>query len=107
MRGEMRRLRRQAYGYDHLTLFKHALALRRIERQAVKGLERDLACTCAAFNLNDGIERDQRHAEIRRMRGDAALAPSEDRVQPVVAAASVAAGSRIALIAGAGGVVEI
>ena len=47
-----------------------------------------------AFDLDDGIERDQRHAEIGRMGGDAALAPAEHRVQPVLAAAGVAARSR-------------
>jgi hypothetical protein len=73
----------------------------------VKRLERNLALARFAFNLEDSVERDQRHAEIRRMRRDAALAPSHDGVQPVVAAAGIAARARIALIAGAGDVVEI
>ena len=61
----------------------------------------------AAFDLDHGVERDQRHAEIGRVGGDAVLAPAEHGVQPVLAAARVAAGAGLALVAGAGGVVEI
>ena len=83
------------------------LALRRVAGQAMERLERDLAPAAAALDLDHGVERHQRHAEIGRMGGDAVLAPAEHRVQAVLAAARVAAGAGLALVAGAGGVVEI
>ena len=70
-------------------------------------VERDLAPARPALDLDDGVERDERHAEIRRVRGDAVLAPAEHGMQPVLAAARVAARAGLALVAGAGGVVEI
>ena len=107
MGGETRRLGRQAHRDDHLAGLQHALAVGRVARQAMKRFKRDLAPARLAFDLDDGVERDQRHAEIGRMGRDAALAPAQDGVQPVVAAAGVAAGAGVAFVAGAGGVVEI
>ena len=59
-------------------------------------------------DLDDGLERRQRHAHVGRVGGDAVLAGAEDRVDAVDAAD--APGSRVpglALVAGRGGVVEV
>ena len=107
MRGETGRLGRQAHGDDHLAGLQHALAVGRVPRQPVKHVERDLAPPAFAFDLDDGVERDQRHAEIGRVGRNAVLAPPQHRVQPVVAAAGVAARTGRALVAGAGDVIEV
>ena len=73
----------------------------------MKRLQRDLALAIAAFDLHDRIEGDQRHAEIRRMGGDAGLAPAEHGMQPVFAVAGVATRTGLAFVAGAGGVVKV
>src|SRR5580693_2639892 len=73
----------------------------------MKLFERDFPPTRFAFDLDNSVERDQRDAEIRRVCRDAALAPPQYGVKPVVAATGVAARTGIALIAGAGDVVEI
>ena len=73
----------------------------------MKDFERDLAPARSAFDLDHGVERDQRDAEVRRVRRDAALAPPDDGVKPVLAAAGVAARAGLALIAGAGDIVEV
>ena len=52
-------------------------------------------------------KRDKGHAEIRGVRRDAGLAPAEHRMLSGVAAARLAAGARLAFVAGAGDVVEI
>src|ERR1700730_16592970 len=104
---EMVRLRRQAQRDDHLTGLQHALAFRRVPRQSVKTFKRDLPPPCAAFDLDNGVERDQRYAEIGRVRRDAAFAPPHYGVKPVLAAAGVTARTGIALIAGACDVVEV
>src|ERR1700688_2077751 len=107
MAGEMRRRGRQAYRDDHLTRLQHALAFRRVSWQPVKGVERNLAPACAAFDFDNRIERDQRHGEIRRMGRNAALTPPQDGVKPILAAVGVAARTGLALVAGTGGVVEV
>ena len=43
VRGELRRLGRQTHRDDHLARLEHALAVRRVAGQAVKGFERNLA----------------------------------------------------------------
>src|ERR1700694_1380419 len=73
----------------------------------MKHLDGDLAPTLSAFDLDNGVERDQRHAEVGRVGRDAALAPPQYRVQPVVAAAGVTARAGIAFIAGTRDVVEV
>src|ERR1700684_2263101 len=60
-----------------------------------------------AFDLDNSVECYQRYAEIRRVCRDTALAPPQYGVKPVVAAAGVAARTGIALIAGAGDIVEV
>lgn len=67
----------------------------------------DLATTALAFDLDDGVERHQRHAEVGRVRRDAAVAPAKHGVGAVLAVAGVAAAAGLALVATAGGVVEI
>ena len=69
--------------------------------------ERNVPPACSALDLDDGIKRNQRDAKIGGVRRDAALAPSQYGVQPVVAAAGVAARAGSAFVAGAGNVVEI
>ena len=44
-----------------------------------------------ALDLDRGIERDQRHAEVGRMRRDAGVAPPEHGMQAVFAMTRVAA----------------
>src|ERR1700722_13520116 len=107
MAGEMCRRGRQAYRDDHLTRLQHALAFRRVLWQPAKGLERDFAPARAAFDFHNRVERDQRHTEIRRVCRDAALTPPQDGVKPVLAAVGIAARTRLALIAGTGGVVAV
>ncbi len=107
MIGELRRLCRQAHRDDHLTGLQHVLALRCVIRQAVKRFERDLPPPRSAFDLDDSVERDQRHAEIRRVCRDAALTPPQYGVKPVFAAASIAARAGIALITGSCAIVEV
>ncbi len=75
--------------------------------QTMKLLERNLAPSASALDLDHRIERDQRHAEVRGVRGDAGVAPAEHGVRAVLAAARVAAGTGLALVAGAGRIVEI
>src|ERR1700733_10730242 len=103
----MRRLRSQAHRNDHLTGLQYALMLRHGSWQPVKLFERDGPPPGFAVDRDNSVERDQGHAEIGRVRCDAALAPPQYGVKPVLAAASVAAGIGVALIAGASDVVEI
>ena len=73
----------------------------------MKRLERYFPPARSALDLDNGVERDQRDAEIGRMRRDAALAPAQYGMKPVVAAVGVAAGAGIAFVAGARGIVKI
>ena len=100
-------LGRQNDGDDQFAGFEHAVALRRIAGQAMEGLERHLAPPRRALDLDPGVERDERDAEIGRVRRDAALAPAEHGVMPRIPAPRVAARAGLALVAGAGDVVEI
>ena len=73
---------------------------RRIARQTVKiGKGNRAFLAVCALNFNDGIERDQRDAHIRRMNGDAFFRPAENRVHPVDAFERAAAGSGFAFVA--------
>ena len=107
MRRERASLAWQPQGDDQITGLEYAFALRRIARQTVKGLDRNLAPAGSALDLHYRIEGDERHTEIRRVGGDAGLAPAEYGVQSVLAVASIATRARFALVAGAGDVVEI
>ena len=66
--------------------------------QAVEVFQRHLAPAALALDLDDGVERHERHAEIGRVGGDAGVAPAEHGVQPVLAAARVAAGAGLRLL---------
>src|ERR1700738_3222514 len=70
-------------------------------------LERNLALTRSALDLDNGVKRDQRHTEIGRVGGDAALAPAEHGVQTIFAVAGAATRSGFALVAAAGGIIKI
>src|SRR3981189_1565409 len=107
MRREPARLARQSQGDDQVTRLEYALSLGRVARQTVKRLDRNLAPAGSALDLHDGVEGRERHAEIRRVGGDAGVAPAEHGVQSVLAAAGIATRARLAFVAGAGGVVEI
>ena len=82
-----RGLRRQAQGDDQLAGRQHGLALRACRRagggRPSSGISRRPAGPC---DLDHGVERHQRHAEVGRMRGDAGVAPAEDGMEPVLAA---------------------
>src|SRR5258708_20840119 len=107
MRRERARLGWQPQGDNEIARFEYAFVFRRIARQTMKRLERNLAPAASALDLHHGVERDQWHAEIRRVGGDAGFAPAEHGVQPVLAVAGIATGTGLALVAGAGGVVKI
>jgi hypothetical protein len=64
------------------------------EGQTVEALERNLAVPCFALDIDDSVQRNKRHAEIGRVGHDAALAPTEHRVQSGVAPSRLAACSR-------------
>ena len=107
MRCERAGRRWQPQRDDQIAGLKRVFALRRVAGQTIKRLERDLAPAGPALDLDDGVERDQRHAEIRRVRGDAGLAPAEHSVKTVLAMAGIATRARFAFVAGACGIVEI
>ena len=73
----------------------------------MKIFERDLAPTGLAFDFDNRAEHDERHAEIRRMRRDAMLAPAQHRVQAVFALPRIAARAWLAPIAGARDIIKI
>ena len=77
MRRKAARRSRQAHRDNQVAGFERGLALRRIAGQAMQFVQPDLATAVPALDLDDGIECDQGNAEIRGMRGDAALAPAE------------------------------
>ena len=84
-----------------------ALTLRRRPGQPVKVFDRDLAPPGPAFDLDDGIEGDERDAEVRRMCRNAGVAPAKHGVQTVLAVTRVAAGPRFAPVACACDVIKI
>src|SRR5207248_1122102 len=49
---------------DQVARFERGLALRRVAGQSVQRLERYLPPPALAFDLDNGIERDQGHAEV-------------------------------------------
>src|SRR6266702_1034659 len=75
--------------------------------QTMQRFKCDLAPAIFALDLHRRIEGNERHAKIRRMGGDAGLAPAEHGVQPILAVASSAPSSRLAFVAGAGDIVKI
>src|ERR1700730_10333490 len=97
----------QPQGHDQVTGLEYGFSLRRIAGQTIEVLEGNLALAGSALDLHKSVERDQRHTEIRRMGGDAGLAPAEHGVQSVLAVAGIATRARFAFVAGAGDVVEI
>ena len=107
MRCEARRIAGKTKRNDQVARRERGFALRRVAGQAVKVFERDLAPAAFAFDLDNGVEGDERHTEVRRMRRDAALAPAEHRVQAVLALQRIAAGARFTPVAGARDVVEV
>jgi hypothetical protein len=107
MRREARRIAGKTKRNDKVPRLKGGFSLRRVVRQAVKVFERDLAPAAFAFDLDNGIEGDKRHAEVRRMRRNAVLAPAEHCVQAVLAMQRIAACARFTPVAGAHDVVEV
>ncbi len=97
----------EADGGDEFAGGEDGLALGGRAGEEVEVGERDFARAVRAFDLDDGVEGGEGDAEVGRVGGDAVLAPAEDGVEAVLAAERVAAGTGIALVAGAGGVVEI
>ncbi len=101
------RFARQPQRDDQITGLKRAFSRRRIAGETMQGFDRDLAPAGSALNLHDSVEGDQRHTEIRRVGGNAGLAPAEHGVQSVLAVTGIASRARFALVAGAGDIVEI
>jgi hypothetical protein len=102
-----RRLGGQAHRDDHFARPENVLAVGFAARQEVEHLKRNFAPACSALDLDDGVVRDQGDAKIRGVGRDAVLAPAQDGVQPVVAAACVAPRAGRAFVAGARDIVEI
>src|ERR1700741_1920522 len=73
----------------------------------MKHLEGYFPTARSAFELDNRVERNQRNAEIGRMRRDAVLAPAQYGMKPVVAAVGIAAGAGIAFVAGACRIVKV
>src|SRR6266436_3370734 len=92
---------------DQITRLEYTFPLGRIAGETVKRLDRNLALAGSALDFHNSVEGDQRHAEIRRMGGDAGLAPAEYGMQSILAVTGIATRARFALVAGAGGIVEI
>src|SRR6267154_5183315 len=107
MRREPVRLAWQPQRDDQIARFEYTFLLGRVAGQTMKRLDRDLAPAGSALDFHNRVERDQRHAEIRRMGGDAGLAPAEYGMQSILAVTGIATRARFALVAGAGGIVEI
>src|SRR5256884_8871246 len=107
MRRTPARLTGQPQRDDQVTGFEQAFSFGRVAGKAMKRLERNLAPPGSALDLHDSIEGDKRHAEIRRMGGDAGLAPAEHGVQSVLTVAGIATRAGFAFVAGAGDVIEI
>jgi len=99
-------LGRQPHGDDQIARLEHGFALGRLAGQVVKRLQRHLASSGLAFDLDNGVERDQRHAEIRR------VGAMQASLQPSTACNRFSrfghrTRTRFALVAGAGDVIEI
>ena len=103
MRREPARLARQPQRDDQIARLERAFPLGRVAGQTMKRLDRNLAPAGSALDLHDSVEGDQRHAEIRRVGGDAGLAPAEHGMQSILAVTGIATRARFALVAGAGG----
>ena len=69
--------------------------------------ERDRPVAPFPGHTDHGFERRERHAHVRRVRGDALVARPENRVHAVEAVDGRTPGARLTLVAGRGGVVEV
>ena len=107
MAADRRCLRRQAQRDDEFARRQGGFHGRIVAGETKKVLDRHRAPAARTHDLDGGVERDQRHGEVRRMRGDAGLAPSENGVAAVLALAGIAAGTGLTAVAGAGGVEEV
>src|SRR6266850_2401012 len=107
MRRKPARLAWQPQGDDQIARLKGAFSFGRVAGQTMKCLHRNFAPAGSALDFHNSVEGDQRHAEIRRMGGDAGLAPAEYGMQSILAVTGIATRARFALVAGAGGIVEI
>ncbi len=99
--------RGQAHARDELALREHALSLGVLARQEVKIGERDLARPRGPARVDDGVERQQRDAHVRGVRGDALVARAEHGVHPVVTVEGAAARAGRALVAGRGRIAKV
>src|SRR5712675_3281470 len=107
MRRKPARLAWQPQGDDQIARLEGAFSFGRVARETVKRLHRNFALAGLALDFHNSVEGDQRHAEIRRMGGDAGLAPAEYGMQSILAVTGIATRARFALVAGAGGIIEI
>src|SRR5271154_2956660 len=101
------RVIRKLHGDNQVAGLEHVIPLRRVARKTMKGLERNFAPASCAFDLDDGVKGDERHAEVRRVCSEAGLTPAQYRLQSVLAIEGGTTGARLALVTGAGCVVEI
>src|SRR6266853_6271865 len=92
---------------DQIARLEGTFSFGRVAGETVKRLDRNLALAGSALDFHNSVEGDQRYAEFRRMGGDAGLAPAEYGMQSILAVTGIATRARFALVAGAGGIVEI
>src|SRR6267154_4960913 len=97
MRREPVRLAWQPQRDDQSTRLEGTFPLGRVAGETVKCLHRNFAPAGSALDFHNSVEGDQRHAEIRRMGGDAGLAPAEYGMQSILAVTGIATRARLAV----------
>src|SRR5690606_11585289 len=85
--------------HHEVTVRERVLEVRSVAGEEEEVVDRNAALAGASLGVYHGIECDERHGQVGRMRGDAAFARAEDRVTAVDAVERGAAGSRLALVA--------
>ncbi|KPZ03471.1 sensory box/GGDEF domain/EAL domain-containing protein [Pseudomonas syringae pv. spinaceae] len=98
---------RQLDGGDQLIGGQQVVTLWLIARQTMEVCELDSPLAGTPFDMHHGIQRSQRHAHVRRVRGNAIVTGAEDRVVAIQAITCGATGAGLALVARHAGVVEV
>jgi hypothetical protein len=89
-------------------MLQHGIDVGTVAREAMQVAREDLSRrTVALYRLDLGVEERHGDRHVGRVRGDAAFARAEDGMDAVEAAERGASGAGLALVAGAGRLVEI
>src|SRR6185295_2012542 len=91
----------------HLSCLQNGFDLRRLTRKAVKLAEWHLPTSSRAFQMDDGVKRQQSDSEVGRVSCDAMLTAAQNRVESIGAFASSAATTRPAFVARKPGFAEV